>query len=63
MNGSEGLTSFTNRFFHLNGPPGFMVAFSAQKGLEDLAAFGVREVKRAAAAAEERDKYFFAEGQ
>ena len=31
------------------------------KGMEDLAAFSVREVKRAAA--EERDEYSSAEGQ
>ena len=31
------------------------------KGMEDLAAFSVREVKRVAA--EERDKYSSAEGQ
>ena len=35
------------------------------KGMEDLAAFSAREVKRAAAAAEERerDEYCSAEGQ
>ena len=31
------------------------------KGMEDLAAFSAKEVKRAAA--EERDEYFSAEGQ
>ena len=33
------------------------------KGIEDLAAFKVREVKRAAAEERERDKYSSAEGQ
>ena len=33
------------------------------KGMEDLAAFKVREVKRAAAEERERDEYSFAEGQ
>ena len=51
MNCSESLASFTNCFFHFSGPPGFKMA----KGMEDLTAFSVREVKRAAA--EERDEY------
>ena len=33
------------------------------KGMEDLAAFSAREVKRAAAEEKERDKYSSAEGQ
>ena len=33
------------------------------KGMEDLAAFKVREVKRAAAEERERDEYSSAEGQ
>ena len=33
------------------------------KGMEDLAAFSVREVKRAAAEEKERDQYSSAEGQ
>ena len=33
------------------------------KGMEDLAAFSVREVKRAAAEKRERDEYSSAEGQ
>ena len=33
------------------------------KGMEDLAAFSVREVKRAAAEERERDEYPSAEGQ
>ena len=33
------------------------------KGLEDLAAFSAREVKRAAAEERESDEYSFAEGQ
>ena len=33
------------------------------KGMEDLAAFSAREVKRAAAEERERDEYFSAEGQ
>ena len=34
-----------------------------QKGMEDLAAVSVREVKRAAAEKRERDEYFHAEEQ
>ena len=33
------------------------------KGMEDLAAFSAREVKRAAAEKRERDEYSSAEGQ
>ena len=33
------------------------------KGMEDLAAFSAKEVKRAAAEERERDKYSSAEGQ
>ena len=33
------------------------------KGMEDLATFSAREVKRAAAEERERDEYFTAEGQ
>ena len=33
------------------------------KGMEDLAAFSVREVKTVAAEERERDEYSFAEGQ
>ena len=33
------------------------------KGMEDLAAFSAREVKRAAAKDRERDQYYSAEGQ
>ena len=33
------------------------------KGMEDLAAFSAREIKRAAAEERERDKYSCAEGQ
>ena len=59
MSGDENLTSFTNRFFHFSGTPGFRLAFDT-KGMENLAAFSVREAKRVA---EERDEYFSAEGQ
>ena len=31
VDGSESLTSFTNRFFHFSRPPGFRVAFDAAK--------------------------------
>ena len=41
--------SFTNRCFHLSGPPGFGMAFHAARGMEDLTAFSVREAKRVAA--------------
>ena len=34
-----------------------------QKGMEDLAAFSAREVKRAAAEERERDEYSSADGQ
>ena len=37
--------------------------FMRLKEMEDLAAFSVREVKRAAAEERERDEYSFAEGQ
>ena len=63
MSGSESLVSFTNRFFHLSRLPGFRKAFDASKGMEDLAAFSAREVKRAAAEERERDEYSSAEGQ
>ena len=52
--------------------PGFVVSADHQalgglltrpKGMEDLAAFKVREVKRAAAEERERDEYSSAEGQ
>ena len=33
------------------------------KGMEDLAAFSAREVKRAAAEERERNEYYSAEGQ
>ena len=33
------------------------------KGMEDLATFSARKVKRAAAEERERDEYFTAEGQ
>ena len=32
VRGSKGLTSFTNRFFHFSGPPGFRLAFDAAEG-------------------------------
>ena len=47
---SKSLASFTNRFFHLSRPPGFRGGrLMRPKGMEDLAAFSAREVKRAAA--------------
>ena len=54
VSGSESLTSFTNRFFHLSRPPGFRRAFDAAEGNGKYGPLGVREVKRAAA--EERDE-------
>ena len=63
VSGSEGLASFTNRTFHLSRPPGFRMASMLPKGIEDLAAFSAREVKRAAAEERERDEYSSAEGQ
>ena len=61
MSCCESLTSFTNGFFHFSGPPGFRTM--RPKGMEDLAAFSIREVKRAEAEEREREKYFSAEGQ
>ena len=63
MSGSNSLASFTNRTFHLSRPPGFRRAFDAAKGMEDLATFIAREVKRAAAEEREGDEYSSAEGQ
>ena len=60
---TESLTSFTNHFFHFSGPPGFRMAFVTAKRMEDLVAFSVREVNRAAAEKRERDKHSFAEEQ
>ena len=59
---SESLTSLTNRFFHFSGHHHALGWRSMRpEGMEDLAAFSVREVKRAAE--EERDEYSFAERQ
>ena len=65
MSGSESFASFTNRYLYLSRPPGLRRAFDVAERMEDLAAFSAIEVKRAAAAAEEREKdeYSSAEGQ
>ena len=63
MSGSESLTSFTDCIFHCSRPSSLKLAFDAAKGMEDLAALGVREMKRAAAAETERDEYSSVEGQ
>ena len=63
VSGSKSLAPFTNRTFHLSRPPGFRRAFDAVEGMEDLAAFSVREVKRAAAEERKIDEYSSAEEQ
>ena len=62
MNGSESLTSFTNRFFHFRRPPGVRLRLMRSKGMEDWAAFRVRKVKRTAAEEREKDEYYSVEG-
>ena len=57
----ESLTSFTSCFFHFSRPPGFRLALMRRKVMENLVAFSVKEVKRAAAEKRERDEYFSAE--
>ena len=57
VSGRESLTFLTNCYFHLSRSPGF------RKGMKDLAAFSVRNVKRAAAEEREKDEYSFAERQ
>ena len=47
--GSESLTFLTNRFFYFSGPLGLVWRLMWPKGMEYLAAFSVREVKRAPA--------------
>ena len=49
VSSSKNLTSFNNCFFHFSGSPGFRMRLIWPKGMEDLAAFGAREVKKAAA--------------
>ena len=63
VSGSNNFTIFTNRTFHLTfyDHQALEWRLMRPKGMEDLAAFSVREVKRAAAA-EERDEYS-SEGQ
>ena len=67
MSGCKSLTSFACRIFCLRKPPGFRLAFDAAEnlaasnkkfgiGMENLAAFNAREVKRPAA--EERRRVF-----
>ena len=63
VNGSKSLASFTNRFFHFSGTPGFKMAFMRPKEMEDLAAIGAREVKRVAAEERKREKNSSAKGQ
>ena len=36
VSGSESLTSFTNRFFHFNGYPGFRLAFDVAERNEKI---------------------------
>ena len=59
----ESLTSVTNRFFHFRRPQGFRIAFDAAERNGGLAAFSIREVKRAAAEERERDQCSFADEQ
>ena len=54
-------TSF-NRIFYFSGSPALEWRLMRPKRVEDLAAFSVRDVERAAAA-EKREEYFYAEGQ
>ena len=52
LSGSESHVSFTSHFFHFRRPPGLRWRLMLPKGMEDLAAFSAREVKRAAAGKE-----------
>ena len=63
VSGSESLTSFTNRFIHFTTPDHQALGgrLIRPKGMEDLASFSVRKVKRVAA--EERNEYSSAQGQ
>ena len=63
MSGSESPASFTNRFFTSADHQALGGRLMRPKGMEDLAAFIVREVKRAAAEERERDEYSSAEEQ
>ena len=63
MSGNKSLTSFAYGFFHFRRPPGLKLAFDAAKGMNDLAAFSARELKRAAAEEREWDECFSAEDQ
>ena len=63
MSGSKSLASFTNRTFTSADHQALEWLLMRPKGMEDLAAFSAREVKRAAAEEKERDEYSSAEGQ
>ena len=63
MSSSKSLTSFACRFFHFRKPPGLRLTWP--KGMENLAAFSARKVKRASVRERdiERKKYSSAEEQ
>ena len=63
MSGSESLTSFTNASSTSADHQALGGRLMRPEGMEDLAAFKVREIKRAAAEERERDEYSSAEGQ
>ena len=63
VSGSKSLASFTTASSTSGDHQALGWRLMRPKGMEDLAAFKVREVKRAAAEERERDDYFSADGQ
>ena len=65
MSSSKSLTSFACRFFHFRKPPGLRLTLTWPKGMENLAAFSARKVKRASVRERdvERKEYSSAEEQ
>ena len=63
MSCNKSFTSFSYRFFHFRRSAGFRLAFDAAEIMENLGAFSVIKIKRAAAEERERIEYSSADGQ